>query len=147
MCLCPPAAPARSAPPGARTQNPQRPPQPPYLRLRFLHRPSFVFDVVIAGGGPAGLSAALLLGRCRRRVLLCDTGQPRNARSRAMHGYLSRDGIAPMELLSIGRDQLRQYGVDSRQVAVEDVTTQADGFDVRLANGDHVQALTVLIAT
>jgi len=112
-----------------------------------LQRRAVVFDVVIAGGGPAGLSAALLLGRCRRRVLLCDTGQPRNARSRAMHGYLSRDGIAPMELLSIGRDQLRQYGVESRQVAVEDVTTQADGFDVRLANGDHVQSLTVLIAT
>ena len=112
-----------------------------------MQRQSFVFDVVIAGGGPAGLSAALLLGRCRRRVLLCDAGQPRNARSRALHGYLSRDGMPPMDLLRIGRDELRQYGVETRQVAVEHITPQADGFDVRLANGDNVEACTVLLAT
>src|SRR3954463_6187643 len=160
MRLSPPAAPAQSAHPAARNQNPQRPPQPPYLRLRFLHRPSFVFDVVIAGGGPAGLSAALLLGRCRRgrgaalrgggcgrRVLLCDGGQPRNRRSRALHGYLSRDGIAPLELLRIGREELREYNVESREISVDDVTRSGDHFDVRLEGGEHVPALTVLLAT
>ena len=112
-----------------------------------MQRPSFVFDVVIAGGGPAGLSAALLLGRCRRRVLLCDTGHPRNARSQALHGYLSRDGIPPLELVRLGREELHQYGVESRQVGVEEVTPRSDHFDVRLADGDHIETLTVLLAT
>ena len=67
-----------------------------------------MYDVVNVGAGPAGLSAALMLGRCRRRVLLCDTGRPRNAASRAMHGFLTRDGIPPREFLSIAREQLRQ---------------------------------------
>jgi len=112
-----------------------------------LQRPSFVFDVVIAGGGPAGLSAALLLGRCRRRVLLCDEGRPRNLRSRALHGYLSRDGIAPAELLRIGRDELRTYGIEPRAIGVEDVTRVGDRFEVRLADGELVPTLTVLLAT
>jgi thioredoxin reductase len=80
-------------------------------------------------------------------VLLCDTGQPRNRLSRALHGYLSRDGIAPLELLRIGREELRQYDVESREIAVEDVTRRGDYFDVHLAGGEHVPALTVLLAT
>jgi thioredoxin reductase len=65
-----------------------------------------LFDVIIVGAGPAGLSAALILGRCRRRVLLCDTGQPRNAASQALHGFLTRDTIEPSEFLRLGREQL-----------------------------------------
>ncbi|HSB36641.1 MAG TPA: FAD-binding protein, partial [Thermoanaerobaculia bacterium] len=61
------------------------------------------YDAIIVGGGPAGLSAALILGRCRRRVLLCDSGRPRNAVSRALHGFLTRDGVRPGELVAIGR--------------------------------------------
>src|SRR4029450_10674659 len=78
-----------------------------------------MYDVIIVGGGPAGLSAALVLGRCRRRVLVCDTGKPRNAASQAMHGFLSRDGIPPWEVLKIARDQLQPYEtVELRDVEV-----------------------------
>src|SRR4051794_2452007 len=56
-----------------------------------------MYDTIIIGGGPAGLSAALVLGRCRRKVLVCDAGHPRNERSKAMHGFLSRDGMPPAE--------------------------------------------------
>ncbi|GGF03487.1 NAD(P)/FAD-dependent oxidoreductase [Hymenobacter cavernae] len=71
--------------------------------------PTTDYDVVIVGGGCAGLSAALVLGRCRRRVLVCDGGPPRNAPSPGVHAFLSRDGILPQELLRIGRKQLEPY--------------------------------------
>ena len=67
------------------------------------------YDVVIAGGGAAGLSAALVLGRCRRSVLVCDGGHPRNAASHAAHCLLGNEGIAPGELLAKGRHELRAY--------------------------------------
>ena len=70
-----------------------------------------MFAVIVVGGGPAGLSAALMLGRCRRRVLVLDLGQPRNRRSHALHGYLTRDGIPPAEFTARGREELATYGV------------------------------------
>jgi thioredoxin reductase len=107
-----------------------------------------MYDVIIVGGGPAGLSAALVLGRCKRRVLVCDTGKPRNAASRAMHGFLSRDGIAPWEFLQIARAQLRPYeSVELRDVEVTAAECRDSRFHVTLADGETLQTRKLLIAT
>src|SRR4051794_41489062 len=68
------------------------------------------YDVVVIGGGAAGLSGALVLSRARRRVLVIDAGNPRNAPAAHMHGYLSRDGAPPSELLRAGREEVKGYG-------------------------------------
>jgi thioredoxin reductase len=67
------------------------------------------FDVAIVGGGPAGLSAAMVLGRCRRRVVLIDVGNTRNRASQAVHCLLGHEGRAPSELLAMGRLELERY--------------------------------------
>ena len=106
------------------------------------------WDCVIVGGGPAGLSAALMLGRCRRRVVLCDVGQPRNAASQAMHGFLSRDGIPPLELLQISRAQLDRYStVERRALEVLDVKRRGQAFESTLSDGLTLHSATVLLAT
>jgi thioredoxin reductase len=109
-----------------------------------------MFEVVIVGGGPAGLNAALLLGRARRRVLLCDAGAPRNAPVAHLHGFLSRDGLPPAELGRIGRDQLAAYpSVALRQLEVAAVSPTAggDGLVVTLADGTRERARRLLLAT
>ena len=108
-----------------------------------------MYDVIIVGAGPAGLSAALILGRCRRRVLVCDTGRPRNAASQALHGYLTRDGMAPAEFLRISREQLRQYDtVDLQDAEVVGAECRADRrFHVAIAGGREFLARKLLIAT
>ena len=111
-----------------------------------------VFDVVIVGGGPAGLSAGLVLGRARRRVLICDAGHPRNAPSHSLHGYLTRDGIEPGELLRIGREQLQQYEtVELRQSEVTDarrlVDNSSDNFEITLNSREKLTSRKLLLAT
>lgn len=108
------------------------------------------WDVVIAGGGPAGLSAALVLGRCRRRVLLCDAGTPRNAATDAMHGFLGHDGIAPAAFRERVHEELAGYPqVRFAPRAVEDATALPDGagFAVRLDDGTRARCRKLLLAT
>lgn len=114
------------------------------------------YDVVIVGGGAAGLSAALVLGRARRRVLVVDAGSPRNAPAAHMQGFLSRDGMPPSELLAVGREEIATYGVE----LINDTVTsleQTSGGDVcspievayrlQLASGSAVDARRLLVTT
>ena len=102
------------------------------------------FDVVVIGGGPAGLSAALVLGRARRRVAVVDAGMPRNAPAAHMQGFLSRDGMAPTDLLAAGRTEVAGYGVE----LIEDQVAAIEaGFVVRLAGGRVLNARRILVAT
>jgi len=106
------------------------------------------WECVIAGGGPAGLSAALVLGRARRRVLVCDTGEPRNRWSPASHGYLTRDGITPETFLALARAELAPYTtVEHRRVRVEEAARSGEIFELRLEGGERVWSRTVLVAT
>jgi thioredoxin reductase len=115
--------------------------------VRKSERPS-TWDVVIAGAGPAGLSASLVLGRARRRVLLCDTGTPRSWASKEMHAYLSRDGMSPQEFLAIGRREVRRYpGVRYLPQEVCSARRAGAGFSVALADGRRVRCRKLLIAT
>src|SRR3989442_2982895 len=106
-----------------------------------------MFDVIVVGGGPAGLSAALMLGRCRRRVLVCDLAQPRNRRSRALHGYLTRDGVAPAAFIDLGRGDLTPYSVQLRRIGVTDAFWADGRFPVTLADRQEEDASFLLVAT
>lgn len=106
------------------------------------------FDVVVVGGGAAGLSAALVLSRSRRKVLVVDSGNPRNAPATHMHGFLSRDGFPPGELLQIGREEVAGYGGELvRGVVTELKSCDMPGFRVLLEDGRRVSARRLLVAT
>jgi thioredoxin reductase len=106
------------------------------------------YEVAVIGGGAAGLSAALVLSRARRKVLVVDAGQPRNAPATHLHGYLSRDGIAPGELLAAGRTEVTSYGGEILAgTATELVPEGRNGFWVLLAGGQRISARRLLVTT
>ena len=103
-----------------------------------------VYDVVVVGAGTAGLNAALVLGRAWRRVAVVDAGEPRNAPAAEAHGFLTRDGTPPAELLAAGRREVASYGVQLVDGRVERID---HGYYVRMAGGDVLRARRVLVAT
>ena len=110
------------------------------------------YDVVVVGGGAAGLSAALVLSRARRRVAVVDAGAPRNAPAAHMHGFLSRDSFSPLELLEIGRQEVEGYGglvIDGRVTGIVGESSPGPGtrFRVSLADGRSMSTRRVLVAT
>ncbi len=106
-----------------------------------------MYDVIIVGGGPAGLSAATILGRCRRTVLVCDDGQYRNDGSLEVHGFLSRDGIHPAELRRIGREQLERYEVEFRAARVTSAGSSQGKFEIVFEDGSSAACRKLLLAT
>lgn len=99
------------------------------------------YDVVVVGGGAAGLSGALTLGRSRRSVLVADAGEPRNAPAAGVHNYLGLEGVAPQTLLETGRREVRSYGGEVIDGRVESAVPSTDGFVVTLAGGRTVSAM------
>ena len=106
------------------------------------------YDVLVIGGGAAGLSASLVLSRARRSVLVVDAGTPRNAPAATMHGFLSRDGMPPAELLAAGREEVTGYGATiTAGTVTELVHCGPSGFQALLDDGQRVKARKVLVTT
>jgi thioredoxin reductase len=106
------------------------------------------YDVMVIGGGAAGLSAALVLSRARRRILVIDAGAPRNAPATHLHGYLSRDGIPPAELLAAGRHEVTSYGGDLVEGTVTDLVADGrSGLWALLGGAQRISARRVLVTT
>jgi len=103
------------------------------------------FDVVVVGGGAAGLSGAMALGRSRRSVLVIDAGEPRNAPADHAHNYLGREGVSPLELLETGRAEVAAYGVEVLDDRVVGLSGAVDDFLVTTAGGRRVRARRVLV--
>ncbi|MFI9816532.1 NAD(P)/FAD-dependent oxidoreductase [Saccharothrix variisporea] len=105
------------------------------------------YDVVVVGGGAAGLSGALMLARSRRTVLVVDSGAPRNAPAEGVHGLLGHDGVKPADLLERGRSEVRRYGGQVVHGEVSDVVRGDTGFTVSLSDGRSVHARRLLVAS
>jgi thioredoxin reductase len=106
------------------------------------------YDVLVVGGGAAGLSAALVLGRARRNVVIVDSGHPRNAPAAHMQGFLSRDGMPPARLLATGRKEVTGYGASILNGTVRElVRCDGAGFQAVLSDGQRLKARRVLVTT
>ncbi|SEG82169.1 Thioredoxin reductase [Nonomuraea solani] len=107
-----------------------------------------MYEVIVVGGGPAGLSAALVLGRQRRRVLVVDAGRPRNAPAAEMHMFLGRDGGSPAKLLADGRTEVSAYPtVELRQGRVSSAEGRSGGFMLTLEDGERAEASRLVLAS
>lgn len=107
-----------------------------------------VFDCAVIGGGPAGLSSALLLGRSRRNVLLFDDNQPRNAVTQESHSFLTRDGVKPAEFRNIAHQEISRYpSVEMRPIRITEVSKHEDLFELVASDGTVFSAKTVILAT
>ncbi|PXX70593.1 thioredoxin reductase [Nocardia tenerifensis] len=104
-------------------------------------------DVVIVGGGAAGLSAALMLARARYSVVVVDSGQPRNATAAHMHGFLTRDGMPPGEVLSTGRAEVARYGVEFVSGVATGVSASDEGVEVEVVDSGTLRGRRLLVAT
>ncbi|MGB6050707.1 MAG: NAD(P)/FAD-dependent oxidoreductase [Rhodococcus sp. (in: high G+C Gram-positive bacteria)] len=105
------------------------------------------YDVIIIGGGAAGLVSAVTLARARRRVLVVDAGAPRNAPAEHAHNYLGLEGVPPLELLQKGREEAASYGAELREGFAAKVSGSIDSFAVTLADGAEITARRLLITT
>ncbi|MFF2890302.1 NAD(P)/FAD-dependent oxidoreductase [Paenibacillus sp. NPDC057967] len=105
-------------------------------------------DCAIIGGGPAGMNAALVLGRARRSVVLFDDNRPRNAATRHTHGFLTRDGVKPSELRELAQKELAAYStVEVKRQRVTDIRRAGSGFHIGTGDGGWYAARKVLLAT
>ena len=114
---------------------------------RTVETETTVFDVAVIGGGPAGLSAALVLGRCRRKVAVFDDHSPRNEQARETHGFFTHDGTPPLELLRLGRKDLAPYDVRLVDAHVDSVVRRDALFEIQAENEPVVHARKLLLAT
>ncbi|MFD4458759.1 NAD(P)/FAD-dependent oxidoreductase [Nocardia sp. NPDC058480] len=105
------------------------------------------YDVAVIGGGAAGLSAALVLARSRRQVVIIDSGEPRNMAAETTHGFLTRDGATPAEMLTLGTTEALRYGAQLLTGRVVDIDVADGGFAVETATGQVITARSVVLAT
>jgi thioredoxin reductase len=105
------------------------------------------YDVVVIGGGAAGLNGALMLARSRRSVLVIDAGEPRNAPAGGVHGLLGREGMSPSALLAVGRDEVRSYGGQVEVGTVDQVSGSSGDFLVSLTDGRTIGTRRLLLTT
>lgn len=104
---------------------------------------STLYDVIVIGGGAAGLSAAVTLGRARRSVLVIDAGEPRNAPADGVHGFLTRDGMPPLELVRLGREEAAAYGVRFIDAKATSASRTDEGFVVQADSAHRARRLVV----